>query len=69
MIYFNSTESCEQRDESNLMVLFKSTEKIEHKKFKDLLQYFDEEDVMIFNNTKVFPARMYGNKGENWAKN
>ena len=58
----------EQRDESNLMVLFKSTGKIEHKKFKDLLQYFDEEDVMIFNNTKVFPARMYGNKEKTGAR-
>ena len=58
----------EQRDESNLMVLYKSTGKIEHKKFKDLLQYFDEEDVMIFNNTKVFPARMYGNKEKTGAR-
>ena len=58
----------EQRDESNLMVLYKSTGKIEHKKFKDILQYFDEEDVMIFNNTKVFPARMYGNKEKTGAR-
>ena len=49
----------EQRDESKLMVLFKSTGKIEHKKFKDLVEYFDEEDVMIFNNTKVFPKNVW----------
>ena len=46
----------EQRDESKLMVLYKSTGKIEHKKFKDLIEYFNEDDVMVFNNTKVFPA-------------
>ena len=50
------------------MVLHKSTGKIEHKKFQDLLQYFDEEDVMIFNNTQVFPARMYGNKEKTGAR-
>ena len=49
----------EQRDESKLMVLFKSSGKIEHKQFKDLLEYFDEEDVMIFNNTKVFPKNVW----------
>ena len=52
----------EQRDESKLMVLHKSTGEIEHKLFKNLIDYFDEEDVVVFNNTKVFPARMYGNK-------
>ncbi len=58
----------EQRDESKLMVIYKSTGKIEHKKFKDLLEYFNEDDVMIFNNTKVFPARMYGNKEKTGAR-
>lgn len=58
----------DQRDESKLMVLHKSTGEIEHKKFKDLIDYFDEEDVMIFNNTKVFPARMYGNKEKTGAR-
>lgn len=58
----------DQRDESKLMVLHKSTAEIEHKKFKDLIDYFDEEDVMIFNNTKVFPARMYGNKEKTGAR-
>lgn len=56
------------RDESRLMILHKDTGKIEHKVFKDMLGYFDKEDVMIFNNTKVFPARMYGNKEKTGAK-
>jgi S-adenosylmethionine:tRNA ribosyltransferase-isomerase len=50
------------RDESRLMVVHKQTGKIEHKMFKDLLDYFEEGDVLINNNTRVFPARMYGNK-------
>ena len=45
------------RDESRLMVVHKSTGKIEHKVFKDILDYFDDKDVFIFNDTKVFPAR------------
>jgi S-adenosylmethionine:tRNA ribosyltransferase-isomerase len=55
------------RDESRLMVLDKETGKIEHKIFKDILDYFDDKDVMILNNTKVFPARMYGNKEKTGA--
>jgi len=58
----------ENRDESRLMVLHKDTGKIEHKFFKDLLGYFDDKDVMVFNNTKVFPARLYGNKEKTGAK-
>jgi len=50
------------RDESRLMVVHKKTGKIEHRMFKDILDYFDEGDVMVNNNTRVFPARMYGNK-------
>src|SRR2546428_2783292 len=57
----------ENRDESRLMVLHKDTGKIEHKIFKDVLSYFDDQDVMILNNTKVFPARMYGNKEKTGA--
>ncbi len=56
------------RDESRLMVLDKKTGDIEHKLFKDLIDYFDEKDVMIFNNTKVFPARLYGNKEKTGAE-
>ncbi|RKE03227.1 tRNA preQ1(34) S-adenosylmethionine ribosyltransferase-isomerase QueA [Marinifilum flexuosum] len=56
------------RDESRLMVLHKDTGKVEHKIFKDLIEYFDDEDVMVFNNTKVFPARLYGNKEKTGAE-
>ena len=49
-------------DESRLMVLNRKEKTIEHKMFKDVIDYFDEGDVMIMNNTKVFPARLYGNK-------
>src|SRR5690606_34074013 len=55
-------EPVENRDESRLMVLHRDTGRIEHRIFKDVLEYFDEKDVMILNNTKVFPARLFGNK-------
>jgi S-adenosylmethionine:tRNA ribosyltransferase-isomerase len=58
----------ENRDESRMMVIHRDTGKIEHKMFKDIINYFDEGDVMIRNNTKVFPARMYGNKEKTGAK-
>lgn len=58
----------EHRDESRLMVLNRETQTIEHKLFKDLINYFDEGDVMMLNNTKVFPARMYGNKEKTGAR-
>ena len=58
----------ENRDESRLMVVHKDTGEIEHKMFKDIIDYIDEEDVMVMNNTKVFPARMYGNKEKTGAK-
>ncbi|MGB0861961.1 MAG: tRNA preQ1(34) S-adenosylmethionine ribosyltransferase-isomerase QueA [Saprospiraceae bacterium] len=56
------------RDESRLMVVHRDTGTIEHKVFKDIIYYFDEHDTMIFNNTKVFPARMYGRKEKTGAK-
>lgn len=56
------------RDESKLMVLHKSTGEIEHRMFKDILDYFDDKDVFIFNDTKVFPARLYGNKEKTGAR-
>ena len=56
------------RDESRLMVVDRKTGKIQHKVFKDIINYFDDGDVMLFNNTKVFPARMYGNKEKTGAK-
>ena len=58
----------EHRDESRLMVLDRKTGTIEHKLFKDIIDYFDEGDVLMLNNTKVFPARMYGNKEKTGAK-
>ncbi|WP_111308166.1 tRNA preQ1(34) S-adenosylmethionine ribosyltransferase-isomerase QueA [Confluentibacter sediminis] len=58
----------ENRDESRLMVLNRKTQTIEHRMFKDILDYFDEGDVMIINNTKVFPARLYGNKEKTGAR-
>jgi len=58
----------ENRDESRLMVLHRDTQKIEHRMFKDLIDYFDEKDVMILNNTKVFPARLFGNKEKTGAR-
>jgi len=58
----------ENRDESRLMVIHKDTGKIEHKMFKDVVDYFDEGDALVINNTKVFPARLYGNKEKTGAK-
>lgn len=56
------------RDESRLLVLNRQTGEIEHKVFKDILGYFDENDVFVFNDTKVFPARLYGNKEKTGAR-
>lgn len=56
------------RDEARLMVVHRDTGTIEHKVFKDIIYYFDEHDTLIFNNTKVFPARMYGRKEKTGAK-
>ena len=56
------------RDESRLMIVNRKTGTFEHKMFKDVINYFDDGDVMIFNNTKVFPARMYGNKEKTGAR-
>ncbi|UXX79527.1 tRNA preQ1(34) S-adenosylmethionine ribosyltransferase-isomerase QueA [Reichenbachiella carrageenanivorans] len=58
----------ENRDESRLMVVHKDTGEIEHKVFKDLISYLDEGDSVILNDTKVFPARLYGNKEKTGAK-
>lgn len=56
------------RDEARLMVIHRNTGKIEHKVFKDILTYFKDKDAMIVNNTKVFPARLYGRKEKTGAK-
>lgn len=58
----------DNRDESRLMVIDRKSGKIEHKIFKDMIQYFKDGDVMIFNNTRVFPARLYGNKEKTGAE-
>lgn len=59
---------CENRDEARLMVLHRETGEIEHRLFKDIIDYYDDKDVMVFNDTKVFPARLYGNKEKTGAK-
>jgi S-adenosylmethionine:tRNA ribosyltransferase-isomerase len=56
------------RDESRLMVVHRDTGEVEHKVFKDIVEYFRERDVLVFNNTKVFPARLYGNKEKTGAE-
>lgn len=56
------------REDSRLMVVHKDTGKIEHKTFRDIVDYFDDKDVMVVNNTKVFPARLYGKKEKTGAK-
>jgi len=58
----------ENRDESRLMVLNRKSQTIEHRSFKDILEYFGEGDVFTLNNTKVFPARLYGEKEKTGAK-
>lgn len=58
----------ENRDESRMLVVNRAAGTIEHKIFKDVLNYFDDGDVMVFNNTKVFPARMYAQKEKTGAK-
>ena len=56
------------RDESRLMVLNRENESIEHHTFKEVINFFDEGDVMVLNNTKVFPARLFGNKEKTGAR-
>lgn len=56
------------RDESRLMLVHRDSGRIEHKVFKDVVRYFEEDDLVVFNNTKVFPARLYGNKEKTGAE-
>ncbi len=56
------------RDESRMMVVHRDTGVLEHRVFKDIVEYFKERDVLVFNNTKVFPARLYGNKEKTGAE-
>ena len=63
-----ATHPSTSRDESRMMIVHRKTGKIEHKVFKDILGYFNDGDVAVLNNTKVFPARLYGNKEKTGAK-
>lgn len=56
------------RDESRLMVVNRADGSIEHHIFKDIINYFVDGDLMVFNDTMVFPARLYGNKGKTGAR-
>ena len=58
----------ENRDESRLMVLNREDRTITHHKFKDLIDFFNEDDIIVLNNTKVFPARLFGNKEKTGAR-
>ncbi len=57
-----------KREDSRMMVVHRKTGQIENKHFRDILDYFDDKDVFVVNNTKVFPARMYGRKEKTGAK-
>ena len=63
-----ASEPVSVRDESRLLVLHRKTGEIEHRIFKEILDYFDSGDVFVFNDTKVFPARLFGNKEKTGAK-
>lgn len=58
----------ENRDESRLMIVNRKKGTIEHKVFNQIIDYVNEGDVFVFNNTKVFPARLYGNKEKTGAQ-
>ena len=58
----------DNRDESRLMVIDRAKDTVEHRQFKDIIEYFDEKDLFLFNDTKVFPARLYGNKEKTGAE-
>src|SRR5919206_424824 len=57
-----------KREDARMMVVHRKTGQIENKNFRDILEYFDDKDVFVVNNTKVFPARMYGRKEKTGAK-
>lgn len=63
-----ASHPAENRDEARMMVVHKDTGKIEHKIFKDIVNYFDEGDILVGNDTMVFPARLYGRKEKTGAK-
>jgi len=55
------------RDECRMMVLNKKTGEIEHRQFRDIVDYFGKGDLFVLNDTKVFPARLYGRKEKTGA--
>ncbi|MDE6783438.1 MAG: S-adenosylmethionine:tRNA ribosyltransferase-isomerase, partial [Paramuribaculum sp.] len=57
-----------ERDESRLMVVHRASGEIEHRIFKDIIDFFEEGDIFVFNDTRVFPARLYGYKEKTGAK-
>lgn len=57
-----------ERDQSRLMVIHRASGEIEHRIFKDIIDYFDDGDIFVFNDTKVFPARLFGNKEKTGAR-
>lgn len=63
-----ASHPAENRDDARMMVVHRSSGKIEHKTFKDIVNYFEEGDVMVANDTLVFPARLYGRKEKTGAK-
>lgn len=63
-----ASHPAENRDDSRLMVLHRASGKIEHKAFKDIVDFFDEGDLLVGNDTMVFPARLYGRKEKTGAK-
>jgi len=65
---FIAQESIEPRDHSRLLILNKKSKKIEHKKFYEILDYLSDNDVLVFNNSKVVPARLYGKKIPGYGK-
>lgn len=65
---YNPETKLYNRDEAKLMVVHKTTGEIEHRLFKDIIEYFDEGDTFVFNDTKVFPARLYGQKEKTNAR-
>lgn len=63
-----ASEPCVERDQARMLVVHKDTGKMEDLIFKDIINFYNEGDVMIFNDTKVFPAKLYGNKEKTGAK-
>ena len=62
-----ATHPAEHRDEARMLVLHRRTGEIEHRVFKEIINYFDDKDVFVFNDTQVFPAKLNGNKEKTGA--